>query len=139
VVGAGIAATIDVRDTANPAIVSIVADPAVIASSNHKLVPVAIRVAAEDRCDAAPSCQIVSVTSRDPIPGSGRGPGRTDVIISDRGPTTSPATLGVLLRADRAVSGSGRTYTINVSCTDAAGNASLEQTTVTVAKKGVPS
>jgi hypothetical protein len=126
-------ATIDVRDTTVPSIASIAADPATIAPSDHGLVPVAIDVVAEDRCDPAPSCKIVSVTSNRPAPGSGRGNGKPDVIISDGGPKTSPARLGVLLRADRA----GHTYRINVSCADAAGNASLRQTTVTVAKKGV--
>lgn len=126
-------ATIEVRDTTVPSITSIAANPAAIAPSGHGLVPVAIDVVAEDLCDPSPSCRIVSVTSNRPAPGSGRGNGRPDVLISDRGPKTSPARLGVLLRADRA----GQTYTINVSCADAAGNASLRQTTVTVAKKGV--
>jgi hypothetical protein len=125
-------ATIDVKDTAIPSIASIEANPATL-SPSHGLAPVAINVVAEDRCDPAPSCRIVSVTSNRPAPGSGRGNDRPDVIISDRGPKTSPARLGVLLRADRV----GHTYRINVSCADAAGNASLRQTTVTVAKKGV--
>jgi hypothetical protein len=126
-------ATIEVKDTTIPSIASIAADPATLSPSNRGLVLVAINVVAEDRCDPPPSCKIVSVTSNRPAPGSGRGNGRQDVIISDRGPKTSPARLGVLLRADRA----GHTYRINVSCADAAGNASLRQTTVTVAKKGV--
>jgi hypothetical protein len=129
--------TIDVEDTTVPTITSIEADPATISPSNHGLVPVAINVVAEDRCDPSPSCKIVSVTSSKPAPGSARGIARPNVFISDRGPKTSPARLGVLLRADRSGPGPGQTYTINVSCEDAAGNASLGQTTVTVAKKGV--
>lgn len=128
---------ITVRDTTPPEIGSIVANPATIVSSSHDLVPVAINVAAEDRCDIAPECGIVSVTSSSGNLGLGRRLGRTDVILTDPGPKPSPAMLRVLLRADRGGSGPRRTYTINVSCTDAAGNASLGRTTVTVATKGV--
>jgi hypothetical protein len=83
-------------------------------------------------CDAAPKCQIVSVTSSEPVLAAGSGNTTPDWIISDPGPKASPAVLGVQLRAERTGSGPGRTYTVNVSCADASGNATAGSTTVTV-------
>jgi len=121
-----------VRDATPPEISSIVANPSRLDAPDHELVPVSIIAVADDRCDAAPSCKIVSVTSSDRGPGFRSRIGRPDVVISDPGPETSPARLGVMLRAGRTGPGSRRIYTINVSCADAAGNVSSGQTTVTV-------
>jgi hypothetical protein len=64
----------------------------------------------------------------------GPGSGNTDPdwVINDPGPKVSPARLGVRLRAERAGGGTGRVYTINVSCSDASGNTTAGNTTVTV-------
>jgi len=99
---------------------------------DHKLVSISIAVVATDVCDAAPKCQIVSVTANEPVLGPGSGNTTPDWIISDPGPKASPATLGVQLRAERAGGGTGRIYTINVSCSDASGNATPGSTTVSV-------
>ena len=130
-------ANITVADTTPPRIESIVADPGTLSPPNHKLVPVSITVVATDRCDTAPSCRIVSVTSSEPFSSLGRRTGRPDAVITDPGPETSPAQLAVLLRAERASAGHGRTYTINVACDDAAGNVITGRTTVTVVRGGV--
>jgi len=130
-------ANVTVRDTTPPHIGSVVADPAVLSPPNQRLVPVSISVVAADVCDAAPSCTIDAVTSNDPFPGTGRGAHSPAAILSDPGPKTSPAVLGVLLRADRGGAGAGRVYTIDVSCRDAAGQVTRGRTTVSVASDRV--
>ena len=126
-------AQIAVRDSAPPRIDSIVAAPGTLSPPNRKLMPVSITVVAADRCDIAPSCRIVSVTSSGPARGLGRDSIRPDAVIVDPGPKTSPARLAVLLRAERAGGARERSYTIDVSCGDATGNVISGQTTVTVA------
>jgi hypothetical protein len=123
---------VTVVDTTPPVIKSIVANPGTLWAPNHKLVPVSIATIATDVCDTAPKCQIVSVTANEPVLGPGSGNTTPDWIISDPGPKASPATLGVQLRAERAGGGTGRIYTINVSCSDASGNTTPGLTTVTV-------
>lgn len=122
---------IDVRDTTPPGIASIVATPGAPGPPRHKLVRVSITVVATDRCDAAPTCEIVSVT-RDGSPESSGGARSPDRILRDPGPRVSPASLVVLLRSERAGGGAGRSYTIGVACRDAAGNVASGSTTVTI-------
>jgi len=124
--------TVTVQDATPPVIESIVANPKTLWPPNHELVPVSITAAATDICDAATNCKVVSVNSNEPVLGSGSGDTSPDWIINDPGPKVSPAKLGVLLRAERMGGGTGRAYTISVSCSDAAGNTRLGQTTVTV-------
>jgi hypothetical protein len=126
------AVSITVRDTTLPEITSIVADPPALPFRQPALVPVSITAVATDVCDAAPTCRIASVTSD-------RRNGRFDSILSDPGPKTSPARLGVLLRAGGPGAGLRRTFTIHVVCDDAAGNETGGQTTVTVAPRPVRS
>ena len=117
-----------VRDTAPPEIVSIVARPETFPQTQRGFVPIVITAVASDDCDAAPTCEIVSVTSDPAAPGVGRRTGRIDFILSDPGPKASPASLGLLLRA----TGPARIYRIDISCADAAGNAVSDRTVVTV-------
>jgi hypothetical protein len=124
---------VTVVDTTPPVINSIVSNPSTLWPPNHKLVPISIAAIATDVCDAAPTCQIVSVTANEPVLGPGSGNTTPDWIISDSRPKTSPATLGVQLRSERAGGGTGRVYSINVSCSDASGNTASGLTTVTVA------
>jgi hypothetical protein len=119
--------TITVRDTTAPVIHSVGASPNVITKSNHEMVHVQISASATDSCGAGVTCRIVSVTSNEPIAGSGGGDLSPDWEIT--GPLT------VRLRAERSPKGSGRTYTITVVCTDAAGNSSTATTFVTVPRK----
>jgi hypothetical protein len=126
---------VTVVDTTAPVIGSITASPSTIWSPNHKLVPVSIVAMATDICDAAPACKIDSVTSSQPVLVPGSGNTTPDWIIDNPGPKASPAVLGVQLRAERTGSDpAGRTYTINVSCTDKSGNSSTGSTTVSVAR-----
>jgi len=123
---------VTVVDTTPPVIDSIVANPSTLWAPNHMLVPVSITAKATDVCDAAPKCQIVSVVSNEPILGPGSGNTNPDWLVDDPGPKASPAVLDVQLRAERAGGGTGRVYTVNVSCADGSGNTTLGATTVTV-------
>ena len=77
-----------------------------------------------DNCDSEPSCQITSVSSNEPVNGSGDGNTSPDWVITGN--------LTVDLRAERSGSGSGRVYTIEVTCTDASVNSSTDTVNVTV-------
>ncbi|HUE89781.1 MAG TPA: PKD domain-containing protein [Vicinamibacterales bacterium] len=107
---------ITVQDTTPPEIESVIASPNSLWPPNHRMVPVSVSVSVTDVCDLAPSCQILSVTSNEPVNGPGDGNTSPDWIIT--GPLT------VELRAERSGTGTGRIYTITVQCTDNSGNSS---------------
>ena len=86
------------------------------------MAPVTVTASASDICDAAPVCKITSVSSNEPVNGTGDGDTAPDWVITGN--------LTANLRAERA--GSGRVYTITVACTDASGNSSTKTTAVTV-------
>jgi hypothetical protein len=70
------------------------------------------------------TCEVVSVASNEPVNGLGDGDTAPDWEIG--------AGLTLLLRAERAGTGSGRVYTVTIRCTDEAGNAVTKTTTVAV-------
>ena len=111
-------------DTTPPAITSASASPNTLWPPNHKMVPVTVTVAATDNSGDVPTCQIVSVSSNEPINGLGDGNTAPDWQIT--------GTLTVNLRAERSGKGTGRTYTITVACTDGFGNTSTAAVTVNV-------
>jgi hypothetical protein len=112
-------------DVTAPVISSVSASPNSLWAPNHKMVPVTITTIASDNCGGVPVCAISSASSNEPDNALGDGNTTGDVVV------TGASTL--LLRAERAGVGSGRVYTIGMTCTDAAGNASLvSYTTVTV-------
>src|SRR5262249_3458991 len=115
---------VTVVDTPPPSIESVTASPARLWPVNHKMVPVTVTTAFADACGPA-TCSIASVTSNEPANGNGDGSTATDWQIT--GPNT------VDLRAERSGGGSGRVYTVTVSCTDPAGSASPGTATVAVA------
>jgi hypothetical protein len=89
------------------------------------MVPIRVTATATDNCDTAPHCEITSVTSNEPVNGRGSGKKADDWNITT-------GTLRVKLRAERLGTGDGRIYTITVTCSDACGNSSTGNTTVTV-------
>lgn len=111
-------------DTTPPTITSASASPNTLWPPNHKMVPVTVTVAATDNSGDVPTCQIVSVSSNEPINGLGDGNTAPDWQI------TGPLTVN--LRAERSGKGTGRTYTITVACTDGFGNTSTAAVTVNV-------
>ncbi len=112
-----------VVDTTPPTIVSATATPATLWPPNHQMVNVTIAVTAVDLVDPSPVIQIISVSSDQPINGTGDGDTAPDWIV------TGPLTLQ--LRAERA-SGTTRTYTITFTATDFSGNVATGTVQVTV-------
>jgi hypothetical protein len=119
-------ATITVQDV-EPPVMTVTATPDVLWSPNHKMVPIAIVVTSADACDGANavSCEIVSVASDEFV--NALGDGNTDPDWM-----TGPGPLELQLRAERSGKETGRTYTIGVACTDAAGNETAGTVMVTV-------
>lgn len=89
------------RDSTPPVITGITASPATLSPPNNQLVTVTVAVTASDNVDAAPACALSSIVA------SG--------VTTDDYSITGPFTARL-----RAVG--GRTYRLNVLCTDAAGN-----------------
>jgi hypothetical protein len=113
---------VTVVDVDAPAISGVSASPAVLWPANHKLADVTIAYTTAENC-AAGTCT-VSVASNEPVNGTDDGDTAPDWVIV--GPHA------VRLRAERAGTGSGRVYTVTVSCTDAAGNVASRSVIVTV-------
>jgi hypothetical protein len=116
---------IAVIDTTPPTIVNASVSPTNLWPPNHRMVDVTITVNAVDLVDASPTVQITSVSSNQPINGTGDGDVSPDWIIT--GATT------LQLRAERA-SGADRIYTITYTVTDFSGNVTTGTLTVTVAQ-----
>ena len=107
-------ATVDVvvpPDTTAPSILSLSASPSTIWPPDGTLVPVTVSVSATDDVDAAPVCALTNIS----------GTGATTFDYAITGP------LSAKVRAT-----GGRTYTLTVRCSDAAGNSSQAATAVVV-------
>jgi hypothetical protein len=116
---------VTVQDTTKPIVDSVSASPNVLWPPDQQFVPIAITAVAHDTCDPNPVCSIASVSSSEPLTGGGSGNSTPDYNI------TGP--LSLALRAEREGTGSGRTYTIAVTCKDASNNVSdVASTTVFV-------
>jgi probable HAF family extracellular repeat protein len=96
-------------DTTAPAIGSVSAHPDNLWPPDNRLVPVTVTVTVTDDVDPSPVCALTSITGGAP------------------GDATITSALGATLRAV-----GGTTYTLNVRCTDAAGNSSNGATFVVV-------
>jgi hypothetical protein len=107
------------RDTAGPVIASATANPSVLWPPNNKMVAITVSVDASDAGSGLAGCSIMSVNSNEG--GSAHEP---DVELT--------GALTMNLRAERHGNGSGRIYTAQISCADAAGNTSTSTATVTV-------
>ena len=105
---------VTVTDTIGPDITTVSPNPAQLWPPNHRMVPVTITAIATDNASAT-ECRIDSVSSNQPSD--------DDWAIT--------GLLALDLRAERLGS-AARVYTINVRCTDRAGNSTLGATTVTV-------
>jgi subtilisin-like proprotein convertase family protein len=112
-----------VTDVQPPAISGLTATPNVINDNHHKMVDVTVSYTSSDNSGTASTCSI-TVTSTEPVNGTGDGNTEADWVVVDAN--------HVRLRAERAGNGTDRTYTITVTCADAAGNATSASTTVLV-------
>ncbi|HYF49727.1 MAG TPA: hypothetical protein VEJ63_09995 [Planctomycetota bacterium] len=115
---------ITVEDNTAPVISKLTVDPKLLWPPNHKMVNVTVTADTYDSADAAPVCKIVEITSDEPDDGEGDGNTTGDFEIT--------GDMGASVRAERAGPGDGRTYTIKVECTDAAGNVATGEVTVIV-------
>lgn len=94
--------------------------------ANHKMVDVAIGYTAADQCGAVVTT--LSVTSNEPVNGTGDGDTAPDwEVVSGN---------LVRLRAERAGGGAGRVYTVTITATDAAGQATQSSVAVSVPHSG---
>ena len=116
-----------VVDTTPPQL-SVSVSPARLSPPNHKLVPITATIVATDTCDASPVVRLVSITSNEPDNGLGDG----DKPRTSRARRSAPTTASSCSGASAAATGSGRVYTITYSATDASGNTTVRQATVTV-------
>jgi PKD domain len=115
---------ITIQDTTAPIIGTVTASPGTLWPPNHKMVSVTVAVSVSDLCDAIPVCQIISVSSNEPVNGLGDGDTAPDWVITGN--------LTLNLRAERSGMGTGRVYTSTIQCTDASGNSSTKTVTVNV-------
>jgi len=100
-----------------PTISSATATPNVLWPPNGKRIPVTIDVTVADDSDPAPVCQITDVAGNEPLAAS-------DWIL------TGP--LSLELSADRNGLGTGRTYSISVTCTNSSQVSAVAVATVSV-------
>jgi hypothetical protein len=111
-----------VRDTTPPAITGVSVTPLVLGPPNHQMIDIAVPYQATD-LSGTPVCS-VSVGSNEPINGTGDGDTSPDWLVVDL--------HHVQLRSERAGTGTGRIYTIAISCSDASGNVSASAVDVRV-------
>lgn len=115
-------ATVTVTDAEPPVVSGASVDKPVLWPPNHQMITVNVGHTSSDNCGVT-GCSL-SVSSNEPQNGLGDGDTDNDwVVVDDH---------TVQLRAERAGGGSGRIYTITITCVDAAGNSSSTSTTVTV-------
>ncbi len=105
-------------DTTAPVIKAISATPGFIWPPNGKFVPVEVSVSAEDNVVANPTCSLSSIA----------GAASTEYVIT--------GALTASVRASRDGDNVNRVYSLNVTCSDRAGNSSTAAAVVTVTKDG---
>ncbi len=120
---------VSVVDTRGP-MVTVMPSPDLLWPPNHRMVTVAPRASATDLCDPSPTLWLVSALSSEGDDMTGEADGHTtdDVQGDDAG--TPDAEL--MLRAERAGTGSGRLYTLTYAAADASGNTGSGQAVVYV-------
>lgn len=121
--------TITVQDTTPPEL-AVTLTPDTLWPPNHRLGEVEAQVSASDLC-STPTVILDSVQSDEPDDAPGDGDGRTldDIQGADNG----TADFVFQLRAERAGTGQGRTYTVIYRATDGSGNMTDASATVFVA------
>jgi len=110
-------------DTTPPVITEISVNSNILWPPNHAMRSVTVTPTATDAVSAV-TCAITNITSNEPVSGVGNG---------DQAPDwQGTAGLTTSLRAERDGRRSGRVYTLTVTCTDEAGNASTRSVGVVV-------
>jgi len=112
-------------DAQGPTLSAVTATPASLWPPNHTMRDVVVAYTATDGCGNAGITNTLSVTSNEPINGTGDGDTSPDWEIVDA--------THVRLRAERAGTGNGRIYTITLTSKDGCGNSSTATVPVVVA------
>jgi hypothetical protein len=99
-------------------ITGLTATPGYIWPANNKMFSVAVTLSATDNVDAAPQCALASVTSN--------GGPASDGFVTGQ--------FAASVRATRNADGSTRVYSLQVQCSDRAGNVSTGVAFVTIGK-----
>ena len=107
----------------SPVIANLSASPNTLWPPNHKMRDVVVNYTTSSNCPGPIRCSL-SVTSNEPVNGTGDGNTSPDWIVIDD--------HRVQLRAERSGGGDGRIYTITVTCTDPFGNVGTNSTRVIV-------
>lgn len=110
-------------DTTGPVITGASATPSVLTSPNHKLRDVLVSYNASDNLSGVTTCTL-GVASNEPTNGDGDGDTAPDWLVLDA--------HRLQLRAELSGGGAGRVYTVTVTCSDAAGNTSSSNVSVSV-------
>lgn len=110
----------EVGDTTPPTL-QVSASPSTLWPPDHKLVLITVTVNVSDDRDPNPKVKLVSITCNDACNPT------QDIVV-----TLNADTRSFQLRAERTGAGSGRTYAITYSATDASGNSTAAKTTVVV-------
>jgi hypothetical protein len=103
-----------------PTITDLSASPATLWPPNHKLVDVLVDYDVAMPCGGPPVCTL-SVSSNEPVNNDESSPDWA--VLDDH---------HVELRAERLGNGTGRIYTVTITCKDARGNSATQNTAVTV-------
>ncbi len=116
---------ITVQDAQSPLISGAAVSTNLLWPPNHQMTDVTVSYSTADNCSlpSAISCSL-SVASNEPINGLGDGDTSPDWTIVDN--------HHVKLRAERSGTGTGRAYTVTITCTDQAGRSSSVPVTVNV-------
>jgi hypothetical protein len=118
--------TITVQDTQAPTITGLSVNPSCLWPPNHKMVNITVTPNGVTDACSTPTWAITSVSSNEPVNGTGDGNTAPDWIIGSDGHSLQ-------LRAEREGTGNGRIYTITVTVTDACGNTASSTAQVIVA------
>jgi photosystem II stability/assembly factor-like uncharacterized protein len=123
--------TVAVNDTEIPEMGTVTVDKPLLWPANHQWEIVTVNYDTDDNC---PLNCVLTVSSNEPVNGLGDGDGTPDWEVIDA--------HHVRLRSERSGTGTGRIYTITVTCTDPSGNSVVKTVTVKVPRslgKGGPS
>ncbi|HET7695424.1 MAG TPA: DNA/RNA non-specific endonuclease [Vicinamibacterales bacterium] len=113
-----------VVDTTAPAIAAVTTTPDDLGVPSHRMVDVTVGYTAAD-FSGAPACSL-RVSSNEAPNTTGDGNTSVDWLVLDA--------HRVQLRAERSGTGTGRVYTITITCTDGAGNTSTAAGTAVVSR-----